>query len=346
MLWSRPVFWLMLRTFVLHSRRCCSSSSLLGRPTTTFAPHGQVPPLRSFSWSQIQLRPRFIRKKPLEQQHRQSPASIDPSVFFGEQGYVGPVPTSYYIRPIVSAAVASAAIFVVAGAAYERRVMSFWDYVKHYKSRFRLPRWGRGEQKLTPEEYIQLKRDYIAERRRVFMEKVQSYAQWIPRDLMRAYVLVANKVMSLTDAEKTIWTLIGINTVVFGCWQSYRLFPFMSRWFLHSPVSGRSVTLLTSCFSHKDVPHFLFNMIGLYSFGLALHQEMGREQFVAMYLSAGIGASAFSQVLGLALRRVRPVLPSLGASGGLYGIVAACAYLNPNMAIGLIFFPFVAIPVR
>lgn len=87
-------------------------------------------------------------------------------------------------------------------------------------------------------------------------------------------------------------------------------------------------------------------MIGLYSFGLALHQEMGREQFVAMYLSAGIGASAFSQVLGLALRRVRPVLPSLGASGGLYGIVAACAYLNPNMAIGLIFFPFVAIPVR
>ncbi|KAL0077195.1 hypothetical protein F4703DRAFT_1743042 [Phycomyces blakesleeanus] len=147
----------------------------------------------------------------------------------------------------------------------------------------------------------------------------------------------------MTDADKTMACLIGINLVVFGFWQVRSLKPFMNRWFLHHPGSPRSITLLTSCFSHQEVMHLGMNMLGLWSFGGILHDYLGREQFLALYLTMGVGANVASHIFSLAFRNSRPLMPSLGASGAIYGLLAGTAFLYPHSSVSLIFLPFVPI---
>ncbi|KAH8555756.1 hypothetical protein BGW37DRAFT_418484 [Umbelopsis sp. PMI_123] len=150
---------------------------------------------------------------------------------------------------------------------------------------------------------------------------------------------------SLKESEKTMAAIIAINTVVFAAWQIPVLRPFMHRYFIHDPLSGRSITLLTSCFSHQEFWHFGLNMMALWSFGGLVHDYLGREQFMAFYLSTGMAASAVSHVFGLSMRRVRPVLPSLGASGAIYGCLSATAMLYPDASVYVVFLPFLPIKI-
>ena len=147
----------------------------------------------------------------------------------------------------------------------------------------------------------------------------------------------------MTESEKTLSVLIALNSLVFIGWQIPRFIPFMSQWFLHLPGTKRNLTLLTSCFSHQEFFHFALNIVGLWSFGRVVHDTFGREQFLAMYLSAGVGANVVSHACSLALRNSRPLLPSLGASGAIYGLVASTAILHPNSSISLIFLPMIPI---
>ncbi|PHZ10678.1 rhomboid-domain-containing protein [Rhizopus microsporus ATCC 52813] len=147
----------------------------------------------------------------------------------------------------------------------------------------------------------------------------------------------------MTESEKTLSVLIALNSLVFIGWQIPRFMPFMGQWFLHLPGTKRNLTLLTSCFSHQEFFHFALNMVGLWSFGRVVHDTFGREQFLAMYLSAGVGANVVSHACSLALRNSRPLLPSLGASGAIYGLVASTAILHPNSSISLIFLPMIPI---
>ncbi|ORX52388.1 rhomboid-domain-containing protein [Hesseltinella vesiculosa] len=165
----------------------------------------------------------------------------------------------------------------------------------------------------------------------------------LPESVKRAVLMVCNKYASMTESERTLAALVGINVLVFGAWQVPRWTPFMSRWFLHHPGGSHPITLVTSCFSHKEGLHLAFNMVGLWSFGGLMHDYLGREQFLAMYLSTGIGANMVSHTMSLALRHSRPLLPSLGASGALYGLLAGTAYLQPNASVSLIFLPMVPI---
>ncbi|KAI8988497.1 hypothetical protein BDF20DRAFT_814507 [Mycotypha africana] len=159
--------------------------------------------------------------------------------------------------------------------------------------------------------------------------------------------MVGKRLSELSEAEKTVGVLLAINTVIFGLWQVPRLVPFMQRWFTHLP-GGRgginaNITMVTSCFSHQTLMHYVFNMIGLWSFGTSVHEYLGREQFLATYLTFGVGASLISHVCQLPTRMTRLIVPSLGASGALYGIVAAYSVIRPDAAIALIFLPMVPI---
>ncbi|KAI8579594.1 hypothetical protein K450DRAFT_164948, partial [Umbelopsis ramanniana AG] len=160
-----------------------------------------------------------------------------------------------------------------------------------------------------------------------------------------AYMIVYQKWESWKESEKTIAAIIAINTVVFAAWQIPILRPFMRRYFVHDPLSGRSITLLTSCFSHQEFWHFGLNMMALWSFGGLVHDYLGREQFLAFYLTTGMAASAVSHVFGLSMRRVRPVLPSLGASGAIYGCLSATAMLYPDASVYVVFLPFLPIKI-
>jgi rhomboid-like protein len=143
------------------------------------------------------------------------------------------------------------------------------------------------------------------------------------------------------ESERTILSLIAANGLVFLAWRLPSAHGFMSRYFLHSTRS-HPVTMLTSTFSHISGMHFLFNMLALYSFGRMLHEKMGREQFLAFYISCGLLASGGSHFV----KSVRgDITSSLGASGAVFGVAAGCAH-QPDVRVSLIFLPFVSVPIK
>ncbi|KAI8324149.1 rhomboid-domain-containing protein [Martensiomyces pterosporus] len=166
---------------------------------------------------------------------------------------------------------------------------------------------------------------------------------WVPFELKRTAVAFSDKWYRLSRGERCVYTIAGLNAAVFGLWQIPRLLPLMARTFLHDPRTGLSYTMLTSSFSHREVWHFLFNSIALVSFGTAVADAMGAEQFTAFYLSAGVASSLVSHVL--APLRPALILPSLGASGAVYAVVGATMMMYPNAKIALIFLPFIPVTI-
>ncbi|RUS21018.1 hypothetical protein BC937DRAFT_93838 [Endogone sp. FLAS-F59071] len=86
-----------------------------------------------------------------------------------------------------------------------------------------------------------------------------------------------------TNPNTVIWFMIGVNFCVFSAWQyavgSLRQFrdpqwlQFMHDNFVVNPANiseGRLHTIITSAFSHLELPHFGVNMIVLYSIGSAV----------------------------------------------------------------------------
>lgn len=96
--------------------------------------------------------------------------------------------------------------------------------------------------------------------------------------------------------------------------------------------------LLTYGFLHSmgSPTHILFNMFGLWMFGRDLEWGMGSKKFLTYYLVCVIGAG-FVQ---LAVAYVEGgIYPTLGASGGVFGILLAYAMAFPNRMIVLIIPP-------
>lgn len=169
---------------------------------------------------------------------------------------------------------------------------------------------------------------------------IQAARSLLPLERPRSQNPLKHSWDSLRPSQRTMATLIGLNGAVFAAWRVPSLRSFMSRYFLHSTTS-HPITLLTSVFSHESVTHFAFNMFALWSFGTLLHEKMGREQFLAFYLTSGMAASLGSHAYKLYRW---DSARSLGASGALFGVVGACAHL-PNINLSLIFVPVYSAPL-
>lgn len=98
---------------------------------------------------------------------------------------------------------------------------------------------------------------------------------------------------------------------------------------------------VTYQFLHIGFLHLLFNMIGLFFFGPMLEQWWGSKRFLAFYLICGISGAFIMLVLAMVpgLLGVGPTTPLVGASGALFGILAAAAVLYPHQRVMLIFPP-------
>eukprot|EP01113_Clastostelium_recurvatum_P035136 TRINITY_DN4854_c0_g1_i3.p1 TRINITY_DN4854_c0_g1~~TRINITY_DN4854_c0_g1_i3.p1 ORF type:complete len:342 (-),score=64.87 TRINITY_DN4854_c0_g1_i3:47-1072(-) len=144
-----------------------------------------------------------------------------------------------------------------------------------------------------------------------------------------------------SDSSKTIACIIAANTLVFLAWRIPARVPgigsAMSRYFLSHTHNSRVLPLLLNNFSHVTPMHLLFNMFALYSFGKPVHDAMGREHFLSLYISSGLFSSLASHVLRLV---TLSSAYSLGASGCVCGIIAACTYLYPDSRMSIIFLPF------
>lgn len=135
---------------------------------------------------------------------------------------------------------------------------------------------------------------------------------------------------------------------------------------------------LTHMFMHGGIMHIFFNMFALFSFGSALEHFWGGKKFLFFYISCGLGAAAlhtavnyygFHQGLnhaisaGLTEKEIQEFLmaprytvnkeylsfydsfniPAVGASGAIYGLLVAFAFMFPNAELALMFIP---VPIK
>jgi membrane associated rhomboid family serine protease len=91
------------------------------------------------------------------------------------------------------------------------------------------------------------------------------------------------------------------------------------------------LTLLTSMFMHGGFAHIAGNMLFLWIFGDNVEHRVGHIPYFLFYLAAGIIAS-FAQIA------VNPdsVIPSLGASGAISGVLGAYIVMFPNNRVTVI----------
>ncbi|MEL6615514.1 MAG: rhomboid family intramembrane serine protease [Bacteroidota bacterium] len=106
--------------------------------------------------------------------------------------------------------------------------------------------------------------------------------------------------------------------------------------------------LITSAFMHGGLGHIFFNMFGLWMFGGVVEQTLGSKRFLWFYAACVIGASLLQLLVTSApfwMGELPYPVPTLGASGGVLGVLAAFAVLYPDQKIFLLFLP-VPIPAK
>ena len=100
---------------------------------------------------------------------------------------------------------------------------------------------------------------------------------------------------------------------------------------------------ITCQFLHAGFMHILMNMLGVYFLGSAMEQRWGTRRFVTFYLICGVVAGLAYVVIGALYPEMSRDMPIIGASGGVFGILLACAVYFPNFRILFLFFP---VPIR
>jgi membrane associated rhomboid family serine protease len=98
-------------------------------------------------------------------------------------------------------------------------------------------------------------------------------------------------------------------------------------------VDPHPIQILTHFFSHNRFFHLLFNMMALASLGPVVEMVIGAKRFLRFYLFTGI-------VAGILILYVDPSKnPVIGASGAIFGVLAAFAYMNPRAGLSFFFMP-------
>jgi rhomboid family protein len=101
-------------------------------------------------------------------------------------------------------------------------------------------------------------------------------------------------------------------------------------------------------FFHDGLLHILINMLMLWMFGRDLEQLWGKKRFLSYFFLCGVGAGLIELVvkaIPLFFGKPLSTVPSIGASGAIFGIFIANAMLFPDRQIWLIPFP-ITIPMR
>lgn len=182
--------------------------------------------------------------------------------------------------------------------------------------------------------------------------------------------------IKITD---TVKHLIIINVLFYVATKALKddFFHLMAMHYIENPLF-KPWQIVTHMFMHGSEMHILFNMLGLWMFGSAVEQMLGRNKFLMLYFGAGIGAVLFSVGIdyfqyhsiynelissGLTTSEIQKIIETqlpfgqgyvnesyqsiystyrtalVGASGALYGIVVAFGVLMPKAKMGLLFLP-------
>ncbi|HTN47735.1 MAG TPA: rhomboid family intramembrane serine protease [Flavipsychrobacter sp.] len=100
------------------------------------------------------------------------------------------------------------------------------------------------------------------------------------------------------------------------------------------------ITILTSMFMHGGIAHIAGNMLYLWIFGDNLENVMGHIKYLVFYLLCGVLAT-LAHVLATAVLGHSTLVPSLGASGAISGVLGGYLLLFPRNKVRVFVFRFV-----
>ncbi len=138
-------------------------------------------------------------------------------------------------------------------------------------------------------------------------------------------LLIANGVIFLLQfitGPRMAWYL---GLVPRNVWTKFYIWQFVTYMFLHANL----------------FPHLLFNMYVLWFFGKEVESMWGPRAFYKYYFITGIGA-------GIIYALVKPfsTIPTIGASGAVYGVLTAFALMFPDRELNLLIFFIFPLRIR
>lgn len=175
----------------------------------------------------------------------------------------------------------------------------------------------------------------------------------------------SNRMSQVLRTPPVVLNLLAINILVF---LAFEVLPLgVENWMLANlalfyPESPFFMPhqLVTYMFMHGSLDHIFFNMFALWMFGRILEQSLGSRRFLIYYLVTGVGAALIQ--LGVSAIEISNIaqnvheglasvstladrinVPTLGASGAVFGILLAFGMLYPNATLMLLIPP---IPIK
>ena len=184
-------------------------------------------------------------------------------------------------------------------------------------------------------------------------------------------LIISNIIVFLIDNMVEVPALYGISNAMSPESQPVLFVRGAYSWFTCFG-EGQVWRLLTYQFLHANIWHLVFNMWALYFFGYAVEYFMGARRYLIFYLSCGVAGALFSSLLfttgildvpdvslmaqytplgdllnyaGLSPQDFWKLIPMVGASASIYGVLVAVAFLHPRSMVQLIF-PPIAMTMR
>lgn len=166
------------------------------------------------------------------------------------------------------------------------------------------------------------------------------------------------------NTRSITFNLIVINAIMYLATRAIgdRMYELFSLFYPASPYF-KPMQLITHMFMHGSSGHLLSNMFALFMFGSVLERVWGPQRFLLFYFITGFGAMLLHtavqgfqvyQATGLLAPSLSMVshyadvaaiytVPTVGASGAIFGILIGFGMLFPNTEIMLLIFP---VPIK
>ncbi|KAF9774520.1 hypothetical protein IL306_007474 [Fusarium sp. DS 682] len=125
----------------------------------------------------------------------------------------------------------------------------------------------------------------------------------------------------VSTAHATLGAIVAVNVLVWAAWKAPPLWKLFNRYMIIAVGAVKPVSMFTAPFSHQSFGHMFINMLPLFFVGSALHEDIGRADFLTLY----VGCGAVSFVGSVATYAMRGMLgvTTLGASAATLGVCAA-----------------------
>ncbi|TLD34356.1 rhomboid family protein [Venturia nashicola] len=146
-----------------------------------------------------------------------------------------------------------------------------------------------------------------------------------PTSSMRMFPLVS-------PAMASCMGIALVNMVVFILWRRPELWSLFNKNMMMSAGHPIAFSMLGSIFSHQTVRHIFTNGLILFLAGPTVCEEIGRGNFIAIFLVSGLGANLISLWYNVLIKNY--LMASLGMSGAVYGLVAAYLLIADRRRIG------------